>query len=182
MYLISLKYVNNIKKKIFLVLFFVVSLTSCSSLNFFDYKEETKSVKKNYLYKRITCPKTIIPSETAKHYDRYKSSKLLLKVTKLEIVCKNRLAGDGTSNTLNLNYKVFIQLAAKIKNNKGVTNIPNLYIAVVNSKTEKVLAKAISILNIDDIADNNIIINSNKVKLKHKTNYMDLNIYVGLQK
>ena len=74
-----------------------------------------------------------------------------------------------------------INLNLDINNNKKLNNLkfPNIYIAIIDIKREKVLAKVLSNITLDNIKKD--LINKNSLKIRYKNSLSDLNIYFGLQ-
>ena len=160
-------------KKHYFCLFFTLLLASCSLLE----NQSVNSIKasKNNLNK-IKCPQAKIPQETAKYIS---NRNYLLKIKKIEIICKN--SSDKISEKLELiiQYKAKLEFKFNKKINKKNLNLPHIYIAIVDIKKENILAKMISDIDIEN-KENKMVVNINKFKIKYE-NYKDLVIYFGIQ-
>lgn len=173
MYIINIKNRFIKLKKYFFCIFFILLLASCSILD----NENAKAIKlsKNNLNK-VKCPQAKIPYETTKFVS---NKKYLLKIKKIEMVCKN--SSDKISGKLNLLIESRVKLEFKYnkKINKKDLNLPHIYIAIVDVKKENILAKMYSDINIEN-KDNDMLAIINKFKFKYE-NYKDLVIYFGIQ-
>ena len=168
--------------KLFLIKFTYVSLSciilallaSCSYLNYEEDKDNTKYSQNNV--KKNKCPSTIIPSKTASYIS---SKKYILRIKKVEMVCKSELV--RSSNVLG----IVVQFKAKMElktNNKIKTKdlmLPNIYIALVDRENEAVLAKMLSKIEVRN-KEGNSIVNKKKFRFKYANND-NLSIYFGLQ-
>ena len=172
-------YIINIKNRFikfkmnFFFLFLITLLASCSLL-------ENKSVNRIKLdqnnLNKIKCPQAKIPFKTAKYIS---NKKYLLKIKKIEMLCKNSLDKISGKADFTIEYRAKLEFKFNKKINKNNLSFPHIYIAIVDIKKENILAKMFSDINIDNI-DNKMIINVNKFKFKHE-NYKDLVIYFGIQ-
>ena len=152
----------------------IIFVASCSIL---DYEEgQNKSKYSQNTVKKNKCPSTKIPYKTASYIS---TKKYILSIKKIEMVCKNELVRSSDVLDIVVQFKVKMELKT---NNKIKTKdfiLPNIYIALVDRKSEVVLAKMTSKIDIRNKEDN-LIVNKKKFRFKHANND-NLSIYFGLQ-
>ena len=156
-----------------------ITLTSCSTFKLFEteqLEDEKDKVKKNNV---IKCPDTKIPRKTSFYKSKDYVNKYLLKIDRVSMICKNFDMKDSLEDILSLEFAINLNL--DINNNKKLNNLklPNIYIAIIDIKREKVLAKVLSNITLDNIKKD--LINKNSLKIRYKNSLSDLNIYFGLQ-
>ena len=173
MYIINTK--NRFIKfiKYFFCLLSIILFTSCSLLEN-ESLNNTKVSQNNF--NKIKCPQAKIPYETVKYIS---NKKFLLKIKKIEMICKNSLDKISGKLDLIIQYKAKLEFKFNEKINKEDLNLPHIYVAIVDVKKENVLAKIFSDIEIEN-KENKMIVNINKFKFKHE-NYKDLVIYFGIQ-
>ena len=159
---------------VFSSFFVIIFLASCSILDYEEDKNNSEFTQNNV--KKNKCPSTIIPSKTASYIS---SKKYILRIKKVEMVCKSELV--RSSNVLG----IVVQFKAKMElktNNKIKTKdlmLPNIYIALVDRENEAVLAKMLSKIEVRN-KEGNSIVNKKKFRFKYANND-NLSIYFGLQ-
>jgi hypothetical protein len=172
---------NSIKSfsKVLLLFLLVFLFSSCSFYNVFEDKQQESPDKITEDKERIKCPKTKIPYNTANYKYSKNNIKYLIKIKKIEIVCKSISNSLADTSTLFVKYKANLELKSNIKTSNKDLKLPKIYIAIVDSEREDVLAKIMSNLQISSI-DNQSIINENKFQFNYnKIN--NLSIYFGVQ-
>lgn len=180
MYITNYNYILKIFKNLLLTFSLGFSLTSCSLTNILNNEKQLKDIKKQQISQaQIKCPKFYIPSKTSKYLNKKYNYQYLLKIKKINLICKKIPNNGNNQLVLLLDYKAEILLTSKNDLDKKKLFLPKLYIAFINDNDEKVLAKVFSNLDIENI-NNNLIINEKKFKFKYNKDN-NLNIYFGLQ-
>ena len=156
---------------LFVVLFF---LASCS---FLEYEETTKNIKSSKTnIKQNTCPETKIPSNTANYIS---NKNYILSIKKVEIVCRSKESDISNLMDIVVQYKAKIELKTNNKINIMDLTLPSIFIAIVDIKSETVLAKMKSNIELINKEDN-LLVNKKKFRFKYES-YDDLSMYFGLQ-
>lgn len=154
-----------------------VSITACSIANFYS-QDLDKSNIKDTSYNIVKCPKIFIPKETYEHTLVIDNKKSRFKIEKVEFICKEEI----NKSKLLLDFKVYINAQTNINNNNM---LPQIYLAIIDSKYEKVLTKIISKTSTKKILKSNKnhkMINKGKFKIKYNNQLIsDINIYIGIQ-
>ena len=165
---------------IFLLTSFMVgcSFSDFTSYNFNDSKIKDKS------YKRVKCPTIFIPKETYNRTLVNKSKKVRFNVKKVEVICKE--ISNKNENKLLVDYKVIINSQANYNIKYNNAKLPQIYLAIIDNRRDKVLTKIISKTNFSGTFKSNKkhnIINKGKFKVKYNNELLtDINIYIGFQK
>ena len=158
----------------FLSLVVFIFLTSCSILDY-EKSENNSKLSQNNVDKS-KCPSAKIPSETASYIS---SKKYIFNIKKIEMACKSKIVKNSNALDMLVQFKAKIEIK---KNNKSSTEglkLPSIYIALVDTEKEVVLAKMISKIDTKN-KDGNTLLNKNKFRFKHASNN-NLYIYFGLQ-
>ncbi len=158
----------------FLSCFIIISLVSCSILDYEESQNESKYSQNNV--KKNKCPLTKIPSKTVSYIS---TKNYILSIKKIEIVCKNEVVRSSNVLDVVVQFKVKMELKTNNKIKKKDLMLPNIYIALVDRESEVVLAKMTSKIDIRNKEDN-LIVNKKKFRFKHANNN-NLSIYFGLQ-
>ena len=156
-----------------------ISITACSIANFYS-EDLDKSNIKDTSYNIVKCPTIFIPKETYKHTLVIDNKKSRFKIEKVEFICKE----ETNKSKLLLDFKVYINAQTSFNiNNNDV--LPQIYLAIIDSRYEKVLTKIISKTNTKKILKSNKnhkMINKGKFKIKYNNELIsDINIYIGIQ-
>lgn len=160
-------------KPFFLLSVFALFLSSCAILGY----EEGKSVTNlNQTDKKNKCPNAKIPSKTAKYVS---SKNYILSIKKIKMVCKSDLISETNLKDYLIQYKAEIELKTNPKIRAKNLTWPNMFIAIVDTEKENVLAKMISGIEASN-KESNLIVNKNKIRFKYGS-YENLSIYFGLQ-
>lgn len=163
-----------IKYKYSLLFFVLFFLASCSILEYEEEKNNIKFSKTNI--KQNKCPVTKIPSNTANYV---LNKKYILSIKKVEIACRSKESDMSNLFDIVVQYKAQIELKTNNKINKMDSTLPSMFIAIVDMKSETVLAKMKSNIELINKEDN-LIVNKKKFRFKYES-YDDLSIYFGLQ-
>ena len=173
-------------KLIFINIVALYSLISCSSNNIFSsFIDNTKVVReKNTNSDIIKCPKVYLPKETINFKPSNKSKNYHLKIKKIELICK-KLDKNSIEHTLVMDYKVYIELKSKNMSNIKKLLFPDIYIALINNDSEKILVKILSKINNKNtqfIKKSKNVVHKNKIKINYKNTFDNWIIYFGFQK
>lgn len=159
-------------------IFVACSLQDFYSDNLNNSKIEHKS------YKIVKCPSIFIPKETYKRLLVNKSKKIRFNIEKVEVICKE--ISNKNENKLLVDYKVIINSQANYNVNYNNVKLPQIYLAIIDNRNEKVLTKILSKTNFSGLFKpnkNHNIINKGKFKIKHNNELLsEINIYIGFQR
>lgn len=174
-------YCKNYIYNFITIILLASTLVACSLPNFFS-DDLNNSVIKDNSYKRIKCPTIFIPKETYKHISVNKSKKVRFNIEKVEVICKE-ISNENESKLL-VDYKVIINSKANYKINYNNAKLPQIYVAIIDSRFDNVLAKIISKTNsAGTYKSYKNIINKGRFKVKYNNELLaDINIYIGFQK
>ena len=164
-------------------------LLACSLSDFYrdDFDDSNKNDivrNKNTVFKTTTCPTIIIPKETYKYIKFNKNKKSRVNIEKAKVICKEKNSESGKKLLL-VDFQVNINSLANYKINYNNTKLPQIYLAIVDKKYNKVLTKIIANTNSTKILkskENHKIINKGKFKIKHSNKLENLSLYIGFQK
>ena len=138
MYIINIKNLYIKFKKFFFSLALSSILVSCSLLE----NESVNNIKSSQnSLKKIKCPQAKIPYETAKYIS---NKKFLLKINKVEMICKNSVDDMSGQLEVIIEYKAKLEFKFNKKINQNNLNLPHVYIAIVDTKKENILVKMFS--------------------------------------
>ena len=152
----------------------IIFLASCSILDYNDGPNKSNYSQNNV--KKNKCPSTKIPSRTANYIS---TKKYILSIKKIEMACKNEVVRSSNVLDIVVQFNVKMELKTNNKIKKKDLKLPNIYIALVDRKSEVVYAKMTSKIDIRNKEDN-LIVNKKKFRFKHANND-NLSIYFGLQ-
>tara|TARA_X000000950_G_scaffold21088_1_gene22706 strand:- start:3358 stop:3867 length:510 start_codon:yes stop_codon:yes gene_type:complete len=152
----------------------LIALTSCSIL---DYEKSENNIKfsQNNVDKS-KCPSAKIPSKTASYIS---SKKYIFNIKKIEMACKSKVVKNSNALDILVQFKAKIEIKTNNKSNTEGLKLPSIYIALVDTQKEVVLAKMLSKIDIRN-KEGNTILNKNKFRVKNASND-NLYIYFGLQ-
>ena len=158
-------------------------LTACSFLDFNSDNLNNSKIKEKS-YKSVKCPTIYIPKETYKYTLENKSQQARFNIKKVEVICKE--ISNKNENKLLVDYKVIINSQANYNINYNNTKLPQIYLAIIDNRREKVLTKIISKISFSGTFKPNKkhnIINKEKFKVKYNDKSLtDISIYIGFQK
>lgn len=169
----------------FTIFFTILLLSSCSLYSFLGMdQKENKSFVNEDKYKKIKCPKTVVPRKSSIFLSSGNTYKSIVKLRKLKLICKIKSDENSLNKILFINYKAEISIKSISLKNKDILNLPKVYLAIINEKNNSVSAKILANTNIK--ANNNTKkityhITENKINFKIKNNLDDINIYFGFQ-
>lgn len=174
-------YFKNCFFNIIIIAILATIVSACSISDF--YSDDLNNSKiKNTSYNIVKCPTILIPKETYKHTTVTKNKKNRFKIEKVEVICKE----ENNKNKLLVDFKIYINSQTNFEANNNNNNwLPQIYLAIIDSRHEKVLSKIISKSKISstETSKSNKIVNKGKFKVKYNNELMsDINIYVGFQK
>ena len=84
-----------------------------------------------------------------------------------------------------MDYKVYIELKSKNMSNIKKLLFPDIYIALINNDSEKILVKILSKINNKNtqfIKKSKNVVHKNKIKINYKNTFDNWIIYFGFQK
>ena len=172
-------YIYNLK----LVFLLTSFLVACSFSDFTSDNLNNSKIK-DKSYKSVKCPTIFIPKETYKRTLVNKSKQINFNIKKVQIICKE--ISNKNENKLLVDYKVIINSQANYNINYDNAKFPQIYLAIIDNKSEKVLTKIISKTSSTGTFKaykNHNISNKAKFKIKYKKELLkDTNIYIGFQK
>ena len=180
---IIIYYYKNYIYNLILIFLLTSFQVGCSFSDFTsDNLHNSKIKDKNY--KRVKCPTIFIPKETYNHTLVNESKQVRFNLKKVEVICKE--ISNKNENKLLVDYKAIINVKANYNINYNNAKLPQIYLAIIDNRREKVLTKIISKTSFSGTLKSNKnqnIINKGKFKVKYNNKLLtDINIYIGFQK
>ena len=133
----------------FTIFFTILLLSSCSLYSYLGMdQKKNKSFVNEDKYKKIKCPKTVVPRKSSIFLSSGNTYKSIVKLRKLKLICKIKSDENSLNKILFINYKAEISIKSISLKNKDILNLPKIYLAIINEKNNSVSAKILANTNI----------------------------------